>query len=80
MHQVALIALLSLVTVLPLPAQIRARAREEAAGEKARALAEAKSQVGDIAIELASKIVGEALDEEKHKALIDRYLADLEKI
>ncbi|HET8739214.1 MAG TPA: F0F1 ATP synthase subunit B [Acidimicrobiia bacterium] len=60
--------------------QIRARAREEAAGEKARALAEAKSQVGDIAIELASKIVGEALDEEKHKALIDRYLADLEKI
>lgn len=60
--------------------QIRARAREEAAGEKARALAEAKAQVGDISVELASKIVGESLDQSSHQALIDRYLADLETL
>jgi len=60
--------------------QIRARARDEAAGEKARALAEAKSQVGDISVDLAGKIVGESLDQKSHQALIDRYLADLEKL
>lgn len=60
--------------------QIRARAREEAEGEKARALADARSQVGDISIDLAGKIVGESLDQESHQALIDRYLADLEKL
>jgi F-type H+-transporting ATPase subunit b len=60
--------------------QIRARAREEAAGEKARALADARSQVGDISVDLASKIVGESLDQQAHQALIDRYLADLEKL
>ncbi|HEX6286679.1 MAG TPA: F0F1 ATP synthase subunit B [Acidimicrobiia bacterium] len=60
--------------------QIRSKAREEAAGEKARALAEAKSQVGDISVDLAGKIVGESLDEQAHRALIDRYLADLEKL
>lgn len=60
--------------------QIRARAREEAEGEKARALADARSQVGDISVDLAGKIVGESLDQQAHQALIDRYLADLEKL
>lgn len=60
--------------------QIRAKAKEEAAGEKARALTEARSQVGDISVDLAGKIVGESLDQNAHKDLIDRYLADLEKL
>ena len=60
--------------------QIRSRARDEAAGEKARALADARSQVGDISVDLAGKIVGESLDRTAHQALIDRYLADLEKL
>lgn len=60
--------------------QIRARARDEATSEKARALAEARTQVGDISVDLAGKIVGESLDQDAHRALIDRYLADLEKL
>lgn len=60
--------------------QIRVKAREDAAGEKSRALAEARTQVGDISVDLASKIVGESLDQSAHQALIDRYLADLEKL
>jgi F-type H+-transporting ATPase subunit b len=60
--------------------QIRAKAREEAANERSRALTEARSAVGDISVELASKIIGESLDQNAHQALIDRYLADLEKL
>ena len=59
---------------------IRAKARDDASAEKARALSEAKSQVGDISVDLAGKIVGESLDADAHQALIDRYLADLEKL
>ncbi len=60
--------------------QIRVKAQEEAATEMARALAEARSQVGEISVELASKLVGEVLDPNAHRQLIDRYLADLERL
>ncbi len=59
---------------------IRGKAREDAASEKSRALAEARTQVGDISVDLAGKIVGESLDADAHQALIDRYLADLESL
>jgi F-type H+-transporting ATPase subunit b len=59
---------------------IRNKAREEASAEKSRALSDAKSQVGDISVDLAGKIVGETLDADAHKVLIDRYLADLESL
>jgi F-type H+-transporting ATPase subunit b len=60
--------------------KIRAKARDEAASEKSRALADAKVQVGDLSVDLAGRIVGESLDADSHKALIDRYLADLERL
>ena len=60
--------------------QIRAKAREEAATEMSRALADARNQVGEISVDLAGKIVGETLDAAAHKTLIDRYLADLERL
>ena len=60
--------------------QIRAKAREDAESEVARALTEARSQVGEISVDLAGRIVGESLDPAAHKALIDRYLADLERL
>lgn len=60
--------------------QIRSKAREEAASEKSRALAEARSQVGDISVDLAGRIVGESLDAQAHQDLINRYLADLERL
>lgn len=61
-------------------AQTLAKAREEAQSEKARALVEARREVGEISVGLAEKIVGESLDGEMQKGLIDRYLADLERI
>ena len=60
--------------------QTLAKAREEAQSEKARALAEAQREVGEISVGLAEKIVGGSLDGKMQQDLIDRYLADLEKL
>ena len=61
-------------------AQTLAKAREEAQSEKSRALADAKREVGEISVGLAEKIVGGSLDGKMQQDLIDRYLADLERI
>jgi F-type H+-transporting ATPase subunit b len=60
--------------------QLLEKAREEADAEKDRALADARKEVGSISVDLASQIVGESLDANTHQALINRYLADLEKM
>ncbi|MDH3189670.1 MAG: F0F1 ATP synthase subunit B [Acidimicrobiia bacterium] len=60
--------------------QILDKARQEAEAERDRALAEARKEVGSISVDLAGRIVGESLDANAHKALVDRYLADLEKM
>ncbi len=60
--------------------QTLAKAREEAQSEKGRALAEARREVGEISVGLAEKIVGGSLDGKLQQELIDRYLADLEKL
>jgi F-type H+-transporting ATPase subunit b len=60
--------------------QIRAKARDEASLEMSSALAMPARQVGEISVDLAGKIVGESLDQQAHQALIDRYLADLERL
>lgn len=60
--------------------QLIAKARAEADAEKSRALAEARREVGEISMDLAGKIVGESLDAEAHKSLVERYLADLERM
>ncbi len=60
--------------------QLLAKAREEADAEKDRALVDARKEVGAISVDLASQIVGESLNADTHQALVDRYLADLEKM
>jgi len=61
-------------------AQTLAQAREEAQAEKSRALADARREVGEISVGLAEKIVGESIDASMQQGLIDRYLADLERL
>jgi F-type H+-transporting ATPase subunit b len=60
--------------------QLIAKARAEADSEKSRALTEARREVGELSVELAGKIVGESLDPKAHQDLVERYLADLEKM
>jgi F-type H+-transporting ATPase subunit b len=60
--------------------QLIEKARAEADSERSRALSEARREVGEISVDLAEKIVGESLDADAHKGLVERYLADLEKL
>lgn len=55
------------------------KAREEAAGEKSRALADARREVANLAIDLAEKVVQKNLDREAQLGLVESYIAELEK-
>ena len=71
--------------------ELRAKAQEEASritaaahasieAERQQAVASLRNEVGALAVELASKIVGEALeDQARQSRIVDRFLDDLEK-
>jgi F-type H+-transporting ATPase subunit b len=70
---------------------LRAKAQDEAAritatahasieAERQQAIASLRNEVGTLAVELASKIVGEALDDQARQSrVVDRFLENLEK-
>jgi len=70
---------------------LRAKAQDEAAritatahasieAERQQAIASLRNEVGTLAVELASKIVGEALDDQARQSrVVDRFLEDLEE-
>ena len=58
---------------------IRAKAAQEAEAEKSRAVQEAKAEVANLSVALAEKVVGGALDADRQRALVDQYLAELER-
>jgi F-type H+-transporting ATPase subunit b len=72
--------------------ELRSKAQEEAAritaaatasieAERQQAITSLRNEVGSLATELASKIVGEALDDQvRQSRIVDRFLDDLEKI
>jgi F-type H+-transporting ATPase subunit b len=51
-----------------------ARAQEEIRVERDRVLQELRGQIGDIAVELAARVVGKSLDKQTHEQLIDEYI------
>jgi F-type H+-transporting ATPase subunit b len=71
--------------------EMRAKAQEEASritataqaaieAERQQAVNSLRNEVGALATELASKIVGEALDDQvRQSRIVDRFLSDLEK-
>jgi F-type H+-transporting ATPase subunit b len=54
-----------------------ARAQDEIRAERDRAFQELRAQIGSIAVELAERVVGEALDEKAHKRLIDEFIDEV---
>lgn len=59
--------------------RIREQANAQIAAERASAAAALKADVGTLATDLASKIVGEALeDDARSQRVVDRFLTDLE--
>jgi F-type H+-transporting ATPase subunit b len=51
-----------------------ARAQEEIRAERDRVFDELRGQLGDIAVELAERVVGQSLDPAAHERLIDEYI------
>ena len=60
--------------------RIGTKARADAATERDRALASAKVEVANLSIDLAELVVGENLDRTAQLGLVERYLADLERM
>ena len=61
-------------------ARITAAAQQSIEAERQQAITSLRNEVGALATELASKIVGEALDDQvRQSRIVDRFVADLEK-
>jgi F-type H+-transporting ATPase subunit b len=52
------------------------RGRSEVGAEKDRAIAEIRAEVADLAIQAAEKVVGESMDGERQRALVQQFLAE----
>lgn len=57
--------------------RLKEKANQEIAQTKAEALNSIKGDVADLTVNIASKILGQQLDQEAHKELIDRYIDKL---
>ncbi len=55
---------------------IIAKAHDVIDADRAKAMAELSSSVIDLSIEIASKVIGDSLDDEAHRALAIKYLAE----
>ena len=59
---------------------VHARNAEQVKAERNQAATELQRSVGALAIDLASKVVGESLsDDAKARAVVDKFIADLER-
>jgi F-type H+-transporting ATPase subunit b len=57
--------------------RIVVRAQEEIQGERNRAIAEVRTETATLALELAGRVIGETLDDERHRRLVERYIEEL---
>jgi F-type H+-transporting ATPase subunit b len=61
-------------------ARITAAAHSSIEAEREKAITSLRAEVGTLAVDLASKIVGEALEDQvRQSRIVDRFLEDLEK-
>ena len=56
---------------------IRQKAEADIAREKKKALNDAKDEISALAMEIAGKVVGETLDSDRQKKLVDSFLDEL---
>jgi F-type H+-transporting ATPase subunit b len=57
--------------------QMRERAAADIAAEKERALAEVRGQVADLALAAAARVVGETMNTERERRLVEEFLAQV---
>lgn len=58
-------------------AAIREKASADIVQEKKKAVAEAKGEISDLAIEIAQKMIGQSLDDKNQKRLVDSFIDEL---
>ena len=56
---------------------IREKASADIAQEKKKAIAEAKGEISDLALEIAQKMIGKSLDGNDQKRLVDSFIDEL---
>ena len=56
---------------------IRQKASEDIAREKKKALNDAKDEISALALEIAGKVMGQTLDEDRQQKLVDSFLDEL---
>ena len=59
--------------------RITAQAQQRIEQERQAAFSSLKSEVGTLALDLSEKVVGESMDDARSAAIVDRFLADLER-
>jgi F-type H+-transporting ATPase subunit b len=57
--------------------QIVARAQQEIQAERDRTFEELRGQVGELSIEVASRVIGESLDKRRQARLVDEYIEEI---
>ncbi len=57
--------------------RIRATAREEAEAERVQILGQVREEIAALAIAAAHKLIGEALDEQRQRALVDAFFSGI---
>ena len=56
------------------------KANEEIAGEKTKLIADLRTHVSDLAIAAAEKVVGQTMDTDKNRAIVDSFLTQIEAV
>jgi F-type H+-transporting ATPase subunit b len=56
--------------------RMRVRATDDIAAEKQRALAELRSEVADLALQAAGRVVGETMTDKRQRRLVEEFLAE----
>jgi F-type H+-transporting ATPase subunit b len=56
-----------------------ARAQQEIQAERDRTFEELRGQVGELSIEVASRVIGESLDKRRQAKLVDEYIEEIAK-
>jgi F-type H+-transporting ATPase subunit b len=59
--------------------QVVARAQQEIQAERDRAFEELRAQVGELSIEVASRVIGASLDKRRQAKLVDEYIEEIAK-
>ena len=57
--------------------QVVTRAQQEIQAERDRTFEELRGQVGELSIEVASRVIGESLDKRRQAKLVDQYIDEL---